>query len=245
MWTYLTLLFSVVLFIGIFIRRLLVFNREKNTPVQDKDSSLEEAIVSKKKRLKKGDKAEVEKLYKRAETLITNGDEDEAIKILVQALAIDELNTDIQHRLAMLYMQKQVFGAAAALFETLGNITGEAVHYSHQGLACFQNRELENAKKAYQKAVSIDPSRHQRFASLSTVYRELNELQNAIISINKAIEIDKENMDYLFVLVDLLVEVGDLDGAKKTLMALRNISSDNFDVDNYIKRIEAMSSIEE
>lgn len=246
MWTYLAFLFSGIVLIVVFVRRWILMNRGATKKRTQENMELQKAAeddyVEKKKRVSRKEKDKVVELYEQAEKMLKGGREDEAIKVLVQALTIDELNIDVQHKLAMLYMQKQMFGAAAALFKQLGGLTEEAIHYSHLGLALYQQQEFDEAKKAYQKAVSLDDSRPQRFVSLATIYRSLGELQNAVIALNKAVEKDKENLNFLLLLVDILVQKEDYDSAKKTLAEIINLDPENGDAKEYLRKVKAMAS---
>ena len=196
MLTYLTILLSLIIFFTVFFRRLNILKKggeEKKAPPVQED--FEEVIQEKK--VSKKDQQMINSLCEKAEQKLKVGNEDEALKLLIQALALDELNKEAQHKLAMLYMQKQMYSSAAALFRRLAEITDEAVHYSHLGLAYFHQQDLENAREAYQKAVDLDPSRPQRFVSLAQVYRALSQLEEADMVMRRAIKIDEENVDFL------------------------------------------------
>lgn len=243
MWTYLIIFLSIGLVFGVFIRRALLVNKAANTPEEQKNIEADEDLsIDKKKRISKTDKEVIAELCEKAEIKLKVGNEDEAIKLLVQALAINELHEEAQHKLAMLYMQKQMYSAAAALFKRLGSTTNDPVHYSHLGLALYQQKEFEEAKRAYQKAVDLDDSRPQRFASLSSVYRSLGELQISIIALNKAIEIDKENITYLLLLADIQVEMEDYGNALKTLNGILDLDPENEEAKEYFKKVQAMQS---
>jgi len=166
---------------------------------------------------------QVENLCKRSEALLRQGKDDEAVKCFVQALALDEFHQETHHRLAMPYLKKQMFGAAAALFKQLGEVTGDPVHYSHLGLALYQQSNYPEALSAYQKAVEIDDSRPQRFISLAQVYRAMGKTNNAIVALKKSIEIDEQNLDNIFLLADLQIELENYDEAEVILKKLLEI----------------------
>jgi tetratricopeptide (TPR) repeat protein len=246
MWTYLAIFFSLAVLAGIFVRRVFYYYKEKKggpEPGADKlvREKEEEAIEDKLKKLSRADKKSVEELCEKAESKLKRGNEDEAIKFFVQALAVDDLHIEAQHKLAMLYMKKQMFSAAAALFKNLGELTREAVHYSHLGLALYRQSSFEEARDAYQKAVDLDPSRPQRFVSLAQVYRSLGQLHNTAVALNKAIEIDKENMDYLFLLVDVQAEMGNFDEAIEILNQILEMEPGNEEAMRLLKGMKTKS----
>ena len=75
--------------------------------------------------------------------MLKAGKEEDAIKCFVQALALNELHDETQHRLAVLYLKKQMYGAAAALFKRLLESKEDPVYYSHLGLALYKQSSFE------------------------------------------------------------------------------------------------------
>ncbi len=238
MWTYLAILFSVVLFLAVFGNRAYHFKKSKNksTEVIEKEEEAEDLPTPEK--ISRSDRDKVVELCELADKKLKAGKEDEAVKYFVQALAIDALHVEAQHKLAMLYMQKQMFGAAAALFKQLGDLTEEAVHYSHLGLALYQQNEFTEAKEAYQKAIMLDESRPQRFVSLAQVYRAMKQYQNAIIALNKAFELEQENMDYTLLLADMQIELGNYEEARELLGRVLTMDPENEFANSTLKELE-------
>lgn len=243
MWTYLAIFFSFAVLFGVFAWRAYAFLYKKALVEEGNGESekMDEAPV-KAKRVSSDDKEKVEELCKEGEAKLKIGKEDEAIKLFIQALAINEVHLEAQHKLAMLYMKKQMFSAACALFKNLGELTGDAVHYSHLGLALFQQNLLEEAKDAYQKSVELDPSRPQRFSSLAQVYRALGQLQNAVIALNKAVEIDEANLDFLFLLVDIQIELKNFAAAKELIEKIQVVDPESEHAKESLKILKEVES---
>ncbi len=241
MWTYLAILFSFLLLTSVFGRRAFLYWKKKKSPqepvkkVEKEDDDFAEKAI----KLSRSESEEIEELTKKAESALKVGKEEDAIKYFVQALAINELHAETLHKLAMLYMKKEMFSAAAALFKSLGEITGEAVHYSHRGLALYQQNLFEEAKVAYQKAVDLDPSRPQRFVSLAQVYRSLGHLSNAVVALNKAVEMEQDNLDFLFLLIDLQAELGNHNEALEIVGKILELEPGNKEAKGYIKTLKA------
>lgn len=236
MWTYLLILLAAVVLISVFARRAVLLNRPKEEPQPEvvEEESPEEIAV----KVSKADAAKVEALCERAEAMLQAGKDEEAVKCFVQALAIDAVHAEAQQKLAMLYLQKQMYGAAAALFQSLAQATEDPVHYSHLGLALYQQNEFEEAKKAYQTAVELDDSRPQRFINLAQVYRATGELYNAIMAVNKAIESEAANLDYLFLLVDLQMELENWAEARYVLKKVLDLEPENEEALRILKNVE-------
>jgi len=236
MWTYLAILLSISVVLGVFIRRVVLYlkgddEQEVEKKEEEKQDKGNETVVSKK------EKKKARAFYEKGEALLKAGKEDEAIKLFVQALSADKDNIEAQQKLAMLYLQKEMYGAATALFKRLCELTDEAVHYSHLGLALYQQNELDEAKEAYQKAVDLDDSRPQRFISLAQVYRALKQYQGAIIALNKAIEKDPENVEFLLLLGDIFEEMEDLKNFEETFEKLLKLDPENKEVKNRLKKM--------
>lgn len=240
MLTYLAIFLSISVLIIVFVRRWFVLSRKQEQPAEKKDNEAEGKPL-KKKRFSSDEREEVEKLFKRGVAMIKAGKDDEAIKCFVQALTVDELHIETQHRLALLYLQKQMYAASAALFKKLGELTHDPLHYSHLGLALYQQSEYEAARDAYQKAVDLDPSRPQRFVSLSQVYRALGQLNNSIVALNKAVEMDNENLEFLFLAADLQAELNNKDEAKKILSQILLLDPKNKEAKALLKSLDSPS----
>jgi tetratricopeptide (TPR) repeat protein len=249
MWTYLVLFLSLSLILAVFIRRLVIHFRLKKGVEEEskvlKKEIVEEAIPEKKQRLSGSDKDKVLTLCKRGVALVEAGKDDEAVKCFVQALALDNAHQETKHRLALLYFQKQLFSSAAALFKELGESTNDPVHFSHLGLALYKQNDFPSAKDAYQRAVSMDDKRPQRFVSLAQVYRAMGQCNNAIITLKKALELEEKNLDFLFLLADLHLEAGQLDHCAVVIGALDEVSPEDVDVKSLKKELKKMKAAEE
>ena len=114
------MLLGGVTVLAVFTRRVVLLRKE-NAPAlpRKRKKVVEEEVEEKKTRLKRGDKAKIENLMEKAEVKAGTGKVDEAVKFLVQLLAIDEDHIPAQNKLAMMYMKKEMYGAAAALFQRL------------------------------------------------------------------------------------------------------------------------------
>lgn len=203
------------------LRRRLANPEVEEPPEAPVEESVDEAVRPKK--ISADVLAEVEDLCKKGEAFLKQGKDEDAIKCFVQALALDELHNETQHKLAVLYLQKQMYSAAAALFRQLAQSTSDPVHYSHLGLALYQQSNYPEALEAYQKAVDLDDSRPQRFVSLAQVYKALGKLHHASVAIVKAMELDQENVDLIFLLADIQVQLGNIREGKELLAKLLSI----------------------
>ncbi len=238
MWTYLLIFFSLLTVFIIFFRRAW-FLKKQGLKVSKKEEAIEnkDNPIKVSKKISSDVQGEVEALCKRAQLLLNRGKEDEAVKSFVQALALDEFHQETQHKLAVLYLKKQLFSAASALFKQLSIATNDPVHYSHLGLALYQQSNFEEALDAYKKAVEIDDSRPQRFVSLAQVYRALGRVNHAVIALNKALVIDNENLDNLFFLANLQLDLNNVEEAKVLLKNLLKSDSNYHEAKDLLRTI--------
>jgi len=216
MLTYLLIFLSALLLAGVFVHRaIVVLVKKPELEVVEKEDPKEEAEKKPKKRLSKGHKSDIEKLYKRALAQIKKGLPKEAVKTLVGALALDPNSEDCLRELGELYLAQKMWGKASACYKHLTELKEDAVYFSHLGLAFYNAGELPEAAEAYQKAITLDPKRKQRYISLCNIYRDAEKPQLAIIAINKAIELDAENVDYLLLAADTHIDLEDYAAAKQ------------------------------
>lgn len=247
MWTYLVILISISVILLVFIRRLVFHYRgaaeKKDVNIPPVNASLnEEARDDEKTSVSRKDKDRAEALCKKGLSLLKVGKEDEAIKCFVQALALNELHDETQHRLAVLYLKKQMYGAAAALFKRLVESSENPVYYSHLGLALYKQSDFNEAKNAYQRAVELDPERAPRFISLAQVYRALGQLEHAVVALNKALEIDENNIDFLLLLVTIQAELKNYKEAVEVLEKLLAFDPKNKEALSMLKELEDLTS---
>jgi len=241
MWTYLAILLSISVIFLVFVRKVVLYYRkpiqqpneaEKDT---ENDSNNNKTVVSKKDR----DRAEA--LCKKGLIMLKAGKEDDAIKCFVQALALNELHDETQHRLAVLYLKKQMYGAAAALFKRLIESSENPLYYSHLGLALYKQSDFLEAKNAYQKAVELDPERAARFVSLAQVYRSLDQFSHAAAALNKAIDIEQENIDFLLLMSSTQMDLKNYKEASEILERVLTLEPKNPDAKSMLKEVKNLS----
>ena len=237
MWTYLLIFFSLVVLFSVFIRRCVLFSSTPKDRCEEEEGC---GVLCEKVRLSRKDTEEVSSLCERAENLLSSGKDDDAIKCFVQALSINPSHQETLHRLGVLYLQKQMFGAAVAIFQQLAELSPDPLHFSHLGLALFNQSDFENSKVAYQKALELDSSRAQRFVSLSQVYRAMDMPLHAIVALNKAIEIEDKNIEALFLLADAKLEIKKLECAKTILQNVLELDPENKDAKVLLVEVEKL-----
>lgn len=220
---------SLITLVAVFAHRAVVLRKKEDQAPEKTDLEKQKPKHEDDQKVSRKDQARAKALSARAEELLNKGREEEAIKHFVQALSLDPDHPETLHRLAMLYLQKEMFNPAIELFKHLGEMHEDPVHFSHLGFAHFRQNQLEEARDAYQRAVDLDDSRPQRFVSLAQVYRMLGQSGHAVMSLEKALMMDPENRDYIFLMSDLKKETGFHEEALELLDKVLEAEPDNME----------------
>ncbi|MBT3864996.1 tetratricopeptide repeat protein [Candidatus Peregrinibacteria bacterium] len=237
--TYLIIFLSILGLLTIFGRRCVLTLKRKvevdETPVVE-----EKEEKTKAKRFSSDEKKNLEKFYNRSLALIKKNEPKEAVKVLVQALAINPDFQDGLKELGKLYLDQKLWGKAAAVYKSLVELTEDPVDYSHLGAASYNAGDLKEAATAYQNSISLDPKRPQRYLSLGQVYRDMEKSQLALIAFNKAVELDKENVDYLLLCADTQMDLGNSADAELVLKRVLELAPTSKLAKEMIKTIEEL-----
>lgn len=215
----------------VFIKKLVFIISGKDKIIKEEvifNEVDEKGIIPKyKNRLAKKDKENVITFFKRGEACLSFGKEDEAIKSFVSALSINPKHIESLHKLGVLYMHKQMYSSASAVFKELTMLKNDSKNFSHLGLALFNLNDFEEAKKAYHEAVKLDDKRPQRYVSLAQVYKALKQDHLALIALDKALDLDPKNIDYLLLKTDFLFEIDKFEDAKDMVRQILEIDPEN------------------
>lgn len=226
MLTYLAIFLSIALLLGVFIHRAVALKGEKNEVVKEVKEEVKEEVEEKVK-VKKKDVQEASDLCERGVNLVNIGKEDEALKCFVRALSLDPNNLEIKYHLGMLYLSKEMYSAAAALFKELSELDDDPVHFSHLGYALYKQSDYPAAADSYKKAIVLDDSRPQRFVSLAQVYRDMGHPYHALIALDKALNLNDQDIEILLLAADLFLEVERPEEALPSLNLVLEIDPDN------------------
>lgn len=150
---------------------------------------------------------EAKMLYSKAMTFYKRGELEEASRLFIQVISLDQSFLDANNKLGIIYLKQEQHGKAEAIFRQLiAKSDNEAVYYSNLGRAQYGQNKLEEALESYLKAIRIDDSRPGRQMSAGRIYLELGNSEKAQEMFRKAIELDPENIDYLLTFADFLLE---------------------------------------
>lgn len=150
-----------------------------------------------------------------AEAFFESGDLDEAERLYIQVLSLDDTHLETNMRLGLIYLKKQLAKKAEAIFRKV--LTLSAKHplaLSNLGFALYLQKNFEEAKFVYQQAIAADSNRAGRYISLAHVYRELGEYEEAIKSIQKALSLEPQYNEYRLLLAETYCDMNQLSPAR-------------------------------
>lgn len=146
-----------------------------------------------------------------AEAYFENGDLDEAERLYVQVLSLDDEHLETNMRLGLIYLKKQLAKKAEAIFRKVLAISPkDPLALSNLGMALYMQHNFEDAKEVYREAIALDPNRAARYISLAHVYRELGDFPSAVEAIQKAFRLDPQHNDYRLLLAETYCDMEDL-----------------------------------
>jgi tetratricopeptide (TPR) repeat protein len=111
----------------------------------------------------------------------------------------------------------------------------ETMKYEEPDALCFYNigecyeklEDYNNALGYYQRATKLDPYYGDAWMGIAFIYNETNRLHAAAHYIDKAIEIDNKNEDYIYLYADIKMNLGFIEEAIEAYKTVIQISPDN------------------
>ncbi len=153
--------------------------------------------------------------YMSAEAFFENGDLDEAEKLYIQVLSLDDAHLDTNMRLGLIYLKKQLSKKAEAIFRKVLVFTPhDPLALSNLAYSLYLQRSYEEAKDVYLQAIELDRGRAQRYINLAQVYRELEDYESAVQTIHKAFTLEPQHNGYRLILAELYNDMGNTASAR-------------------------------
>lgn len=164
---------------------------------------------------------DINRAYRIADMHFSRGDFEEAEKWFIQVLARNEYHTEAINRLGVIYIQQGNPRRAEILYRKLFSVTQkEPAYYCNYGRCLYNQGRLDEALEAYENAIKLDATKPSRFVSVGQIHYEKKDMEKAFYYFVRAVELDSQNLEYLW----LTVEVAELLGEKERLhKSLRKI----------------------
>ena len=148
-------------------------------------------------------------LFKKAEQEFKKGNITDAEKHYIKAIAMNPAHLEAHAKLGAIYLNQEQFSKAELIYSTLVlAVADNPVYFSNLGLSLFQQEKYEEAKDFYEKAIALDSGRPGRFYSLARINQLLGDMDNAFLNVQKALNLDPDNLDYGLTLANWYVENG-------------------------------------
>jgi len=179
-------------------------------------------------------------LFKKAEQELKKGNIKDAEKNYIKAISMNPAHLEAHAKLGAIYLNQEQFSKAELIYRKLVlAVSDDPVYFSNLGLSLFQQEKYEEAKDFYEKAIELDPNRPGRFYSLARINHLLNDIDNAFLNIQKALNLDPDNLDYGLTLANWYVEKGMNADAKAILERIEQHWPGNTEAKELMKEMES------
>ena len=158
----------------------------------------------------------LEKIIYDALWLRKNGKLDEYEKKIIEWLAIDSEDKDLNKLLADLYFTMSNYKKALPILKKIVEMDPKDHKAIWQiGEIYLTSGDFDIAELLIQKAIGINPTNPKYYISMVELFYNTDRKYDAIVEIEKVIKLRPTNSAYMITLADLYKEVNDLDNAKK------------------------------
>jgi len=171
-----------------------------------------------------------------------HGDLAEAEKNFLAAVEIDNQFYPAQSNLAILYNQQGKNEQAEVLLRNVvkGNPDSGEMHYS-LGLLLAEQKKYPEAVEQLQLASELIPDRSRILYNLGLLQNQLGNPVEAEKALLQAYQLEQENFDYIYALVDFYINRNDFLKAKIYAELLRDKFPDNQAGEELLQYIEGIS----
>ena len=158
----------------------------------------------------------LEKIIYDALGLRKDGKFDEYEKKIIEWLAIDSEDKDLNKLLADLYFTMSNYKKALPILKKIVELDPKDHKAIWQiGEIYLTSGDFDIAELLIQKAIGINPTNPKYYISMVELFYNTDRKHDAITEIEKVIKLRPTNSAYMLTLADLYQEINDLDNAKK------------------------------
>ncbi|MFA7298265.1 MAG: tetratricopeptide repeat protein [Candidatus Absconditabacterales bacterium] len=145
-----------------------------------------------------------------------DGKLDEYEKKIIEGLAIDSEDNDLNKLLAGLYFTMSNYKKALPILKKIVEMDPKDHKAIWQiGEIYLTSADFDIAELLIQKAIAINPTNPKYYISMVELYYNTDRKHDAITEMNKVIKLRPTNSAYMLTLADLYQEINDFDNAKK------------------------------
>ena len=158
----------------------------------------------------------LEKIVYEALVLRKEGKFDEYEKKLIEWLALESTDKDLNKLLADYYFSVDNHKKALSLLKKIVEIDPKDHKAIWQiGEIYLSSGDFETAELLIEKAIVINPANPKYYVSMVELYYNTDRKPEAIQKLEQVVRLRPTNPGYMLTLADLYLEVDDLDNAKK------------------------------
>jgi len=142
-------------------------------------------------------------LMRKVEQELELGQEEEALRTLIQVTALDEHHRKAHELLADLYLKLGQYKKAELICKKLMALYPFDPNYSAQlGQSYFNRRQFKAATKYLEKAMSMDKNNPQRYIQLGHLFSTRKDYSGALEYYTKAHRLNVRNIELMFLIVE-------------------------------------------
>lgn len=209
--------------LGLIFRKKYIEMEAKSAQINILTQTPDEIIPIKKQPLPKNF-ADVNQAFKQGEMEFARGNTELAERWFIKTLALYEHHEEAMNRLGVIAIQKNELLKAELLYRRLISLNlREPAYYGNYGRALYNQGKLEEACRAYEMAVTLDPSKANRFISLGQIYYEMGKYDLTLEKFLEAHRLEPRNLQFMELIADLYELMGkyiELEGFLGKILAL-------------------------
>jgi tetratricopeptide (TPR) repeat protein len=144
--------------------------------------------------------------------------EETAEQFYLNAIKNNPNNKEAYEGLGRLYLQEKNFKEAAETFKFLTKMDPKRdTYWSNFGLSLYSIQQFREATLAYEKALSINSKVPARWVNLSLCYEAMQDVPRTIKALSHAVQLDRRNINYLLLLTEAYLRMGNKVRAEEVL----------------------------
>lgn len=180
---------------------LTLLERKETVEAEMEDESTDQRTIT------PDDHVEIQKILRRVEMLLSTNDFENAEKLLVEALAFDPDDEEVNSLLAFVYMKRKKYTKAESIYVHLVELdVQDPSIYGNLAKVLEAQENYDQAARAYKEAIKRDPHNAARYYQLGLLLLRIESIGEAIEALENAVRFDTRNTKYLFALGESYLE---------------------------------------
>ncbi|MBI2797721.1 tetratricopeptide repeat protein [Candidatus Saccharibacteria bacterium] len=149
-----------------------------------------------------------------------------AEKAYLKVLKLDHKNSLAYSRLGFVYSNLGNINDAIECFQIVADNYPNAASYHNLSMMYFKNREFEKSAAALEKSIGIEATAS-RLIALARIYRVMNKYEAQIETLQKALDLEPENISIMQLLAEAYLHAKDDKQAKLMFRKILKLEPNN------------------